>query len=109
MMFTLRPKTAGRLAWSAWAVAMILLAVSVMLIWTAPGSLTGLLNGNNFDPHLLLIPGFMTVGAAIVSRRPSNRIGWLFLALRLVSAGETTSFLYSVRAISARQHRFGGA
>jgi len=28
---------------------MALLAVSVVLIWTAPGSLTGLLNGNNFD------------------------------------------------------------
>src|SRR5437867_5731250 len=109
MMFTLRPKTAGRLAWSAWAVAMILIAVSVVLMWTAPGSLTGLLNGNNFDPHLLLIPGFMTVGAAIVSRRPSNRIGWLFLGLGLVSAVETTSYLYGLHAFSVRPPRFGGA
>src|SRR5439155_23792740 len=69
----------------------------------------GLLNGNNFDPHLLLIPGFMTVGAAIVSRRPSNRIGWLFLGLGLVSAVETTSYLYGLHAFSARPPRFGGA
>ena len=87
---------------------MLLLVVSVVLIWTAPGSLTGLLNGNNFDPHILLIPGFMTVGAVIVSRRPSNRIGWLFLALGLVSAVETTSFLYSVHAFSARPFLLGG-
>ena len=108
-MFRLRPRIAGRLAWSAWAVAMVLLTVSVVLIATAPGSLTGLLNGNSFDPHILLIPGFMTVGAAIVSRRSTNRIGWLFLALGLVSAVETTSFLYSLHAVSVRPFRFGAA
>ena len=76
-MFPLRPTVAARIAWSTWAVAMLLFAVSVFLFVTRPRS-----TAEAFDPHLLLVPGYVTVGAAIVARRSANRIGWLFLALR---------------------------
>src|SRR2546428_4071483 len=86
-MFPLKPAVAGRIAWSIWAVAMVLFVVAGYLFATTPGK-----PSDAFDPHLLLIPGYVTVGAAIVARRSSNRIGWLFLALGLVSAVESASF-----------------
>ena len=75
---------------------MALFGVSLFLFLTLPGSRNDL-----FDPHLLLVPGYVSVGAAIVSRRSENRIGWLFLALGLVCAVETTSFLVAVQRLSA--------
>jgi signal transduction histidine kinase len=71
-------------------------AMSIFLFATAQKT-----EGELFDPHLLLIPGYVTVGAAIVSRRSGNRIGWLFLALGLISAIETTSFLIAFHLASS--------
>lgn len=95
-MFPLKPAVAARIAWITWAVSIAFFVISIFLFATANKSGVEL-----FDPHLLLIPGYVTVGAAIVSRRSGNRIGWLFLALGLVSAVETTSFLFAVHRASS--------
>jgi hypothetical protein len=40
---------------------------------------------DDFVPHVLLVPGYATVGAVIAARQ-RNRIGWLFLAFGLLAA-----------------------
>jgi signal transduction histidine kinase len=95
-VFPLKPAVAARIAWITWAVSIAFFVISIFLFATANKSGVEL-----FDPHLLLIPGYVTVGAAIVSRRSGNRIGWLFLALGLVSAVETTSFLFAFHRASS--------
>ncbi len=69
-MLSSKPAVAARIAWSTWAVAMAFGVVSVVLFATAPPTGDEIL-----DPHLWLIPGYVTVGAVIVARRSENRIG----------------------------------
>jgi signal transduction histidine kinase len=74
-------RTASRLAWSLWIVAIGSLIAS-MAVSSSRGSLGGL-NGGNVAPFIavmLFVPTFATVGALLGSRRPSNPIGWLLLA-----------------------------
>jgi hypothetical protein len=68
------------LAWSLWGVAMVplvgvLLATLVQHTFSPDKQLTVL-------PFLL----FATVGAIVASRRPENRLGWLYLAVGLLAA-----------------------
>jgi hypothetical protein len=63
----------SRLAWVLWALGLLILICGYVL---------DNLNGYRDSPLAVgNVPGFvgLTVGALIVSRRPSNRIGWLFL------------------------------
>jgi hypothetical protein len=50
-------------------------------------------------PGVFLVPGFGTVGAVVASRRPTHPIGWLFLAVGLVSAVAVVSIEYAVYTI----------
>jgi hypothetical protein len=79
-------RTTGWLAWSLWALAMVL-EVAAIALWLAnhavllsrPGT------ADDFVPHVFLVPGYATVGAVIAARR-RNRIGWLFLAFGVLAA-----------------------
>jgi hypothetical protein len=68
-------RTATRLAWSLWAVAIALVA---------GGLVFGLANRPEAPLYeywvedALISPTFATLGALIVSRRPGNVIGWIF-------------------------------
>jgi hypothetical protein len=69
-------RTATRLAWSLWAVAIALVT---------GGLVFGLANRPEAPLYeywvedALISPTFATLGALIVSRRPGNVIGWIFL------------------------------
>jgi hypothetical protein len=80
------PRTAGRLAWSLWALAMAL-EVAAIALWLANHAvlLSRFGTAEDFDPHVFLVPGYATVGAVIAARQ-RNRIGWLFLAFGLLAA-----------------------
>jgi hypothetical protein len=79
-------RTAARLAWSLWGLAMAL-EVAAIPLWLANHAvlLTRFGTAEDFDPHVFLAPGYATVGAVIAARQ-RNRIGWLFLAFGLLAA-----------------------
>jgi signal transduction histidine kinase len=86
-------RTASRLAWTIWALSIVLGVVAAWLNVVNARTASGVL-----AIHVFLVPGYATIGA-IVAARTGNRIGWLFLAVGLASAGTAFTFEYSVRAM----------
>jgi hypothetical protein len=79
-------RTAARLAWSLWGLAMVL-EVAAVALWLANHAVLISRPGTpaDFIPHIFLVPGYATVGAVIAARQ-RNRIGWLFLVFGLLAA-----------------------
>jgi hypothetical protein len=79
-------RTAARLAWSLWGLAMVL-EVAAVALWLANHAVLISRPGtpDDFIPHIFLVPGYATVGAVIAARQ-RNRIGWLFLVFGLLAA-----------------------
>lgn len=79
-------RTAARLAWLLWGLAMALEVVAILL-WLANHPVLVSRFGTTEDtaPQVFLVPGYATVGA-VVAARQRNRIGWLFLAFGLAAA-----------------------
>jgi signal transduction histidine kinase len=76
-----------------WGLALALAVVGAVL-WFLNRDLGGAV----FVPHLLLVPGFASVGVVVAVRRGGHRIGWLFLGMGLVAALTGFGFQYAVRA-----------
>jgi hypothetical protein len=89
-------RTAGRVAWSLWGLAVVL-EVAAIGLWLANHAiLVSRFGSTQFQPHVFLVPGYATVGAVIAARR-GNRIGWLFVAFGLASALLAFAESYFVR------------
>jgi hypothetical protein len=88
-------RTAARLAWSLWVLG---LAIDLL------GRLLDVLNGRVDSPPIVGdISGILSLsaGAWIVSRRPSNRIGWLLLiSLLLLAFGGNGNLAYQYAIFS---------
>jgi hypothetical protein len=83
---------AAWLAWSAWALAVVVLALGFMLPPVDVGA-----------TFLLAIAfPFTTVGAFVASRRPANPIGWLFVGFGAVAAFTFFTNHYAVYALVTR-------
>jgi hypothetical protein len=67
-------RTAARLAWSLWALAMAL-EVAAIPLWLAnhPVLVSRFGTTEDFDPHVFLVPAYTTVGAVIAAHR-RNRV-----------------------------------
>jgi hypothetical protein len=90
-------RTAARLAWSLWGLAMVLEVVAILL-WLANHAVLVSRFGtpDDFEPQVFLVPGYATVGAVIAARQ-RNRIGWLFLAFGLDAALLVFAYSYFIR------------
>jgi signal transduction histidine kinase len=112
-------RAATRLAWSLWALTLLLLIgyFLLRLYWyalaTAPGSAlppAAVAPSLNTLPRLIsdllavgVIPAFTTMGALIVSRARarSRRIGWLYCAIGLAAATDGFCGTYAIVALLA--------
>jgi hypothetical protein len=88
-------RTAARIAWSLWTAAITLVAGGLLLAWTnrpeAPLY--------EFWIVALIGPTFVTLGALIVSRRPGNVIGWIFLVCGVAAGVQMLSGQYATVAL----------
>jgi len=81
--------SAGRLAWSLFALFVLTAAVGVALVAVAPSEAFD----DEGDPFVLslsfaiVMVAFGLVGALVASRVPANPVGWLFLALAVIEGG----------------------
>jgi hypothetical protein len=77
-------RAAPLLAWSMWAMCVVLLALTVLLdyYYTPPHRNTGNPNVYQFFGVPLLV--YASVGAFVASRRPKNLVGWIFCGMGLV-------------------------
>ena len=64
-------RTAGRLAWSLWGVAMALEVAGILLWLPNHAELVDRFGTiQDIIPHVFLVPGYATVGAVIAARLP---------------------------------------
>jgi hypothetical protein len=90
-------RAARRLAWSAWAVA-VLLAVATTVLLLLAGDVKG--QNAAFDAVLaVVLLTFPTVGAVIATRQPGNAIGWLFCAVGVPFALTSCCYAYASYAL----------
>jgi hypothetical protein len=89
-------RTAARVAWSLWGLAVVL-EVAAIGLWLANyATLVSRFGSAQFQLHVFLVPGYATVGAVIAARR-RNRIGWLFVTFGLAAALLAFAESYFVR------------
>jgi hypothetical protein len=91
-------RRAARLAWSLWALSLVLAALSLLLvIGNAPSE-------DSWDDGLYVLPflAFSMVGTLVAARRPENPIGWIFCAIAVSNLASTFAHQYSVYALVAR-------
>jgi hypothetical protein len=95
----------GRAAvWVAWSMLAIVVACYAVAIPLA------VVNGHAQQLTLLLaFPAFMVVGAAIVSHRPGNAVGWIFAAIGLLAATGGLAMEYAAYAYVTRPGSWPGA
>ncbi len=99
------PRTATYLAWSLWA---LILAIQVagLVFYGLAGTASDANSVSAGIVALIVFQLFATVGAVIAAKRPENPIGWLFLAVPLLTATANASGGY-IELATARA--LGGA
>jgi hypothetical protein len=79
-------RTAARLAWLLWGLAMALELAGILLWLPNHAALVDRFGtAQDGAPQVFLVPGYTTVGA-VIAARSRHRIGWLLLAFGLVAA-----------------------
>ena len=94
-------RTARGLAWSLWALAMVLAGAAVVFLvlgWSTPAP-EGQFGFRGFA--VIFAVSFGTVGALIASRHQSNPIGWIFLAGAIGSGFQELANQYAIWAVLA--------
>jgi hypothetical protein len=80
-------RTAAWLAWSLFALVLLILALGLIL-WSPDAGF--------FLTFALIAAPFAVVGVLVASRRPRNPIGWLFLAFAVVATFVASADRYAV-------------
>jgi hypothetical protein len=79
-----RLRVARWLAWLLWAVAMLLVALTGIIMARSPAAARYV--QENELGHLIFAVLFSTIGALVAWHRPGNPIGWLFCLLGMLGA-----------------------
>ena len=93
-------RTAAWLAWSLWAVCVVLIGLALALDFLTGGGIPAGLPGQRLGPAFALLTGVLslaspTVGALIASRLPTNPIGWIFCGTGLLYTGQRFTQAYA--------------
>src|SRR5215207_9980533 len=95
-------RTAAWLAWSLWAMCVVLLALALLLDFLTDESV--IIPGGRGSPSVAVITGVLslaypTVGALIAARLPTNPIGWIFCGVGLLYTAQRFSTAYADYAL----------
>jgi hypothetical protein len=87
-------------AWAAWSVVALTVLFTVLHVtwWTQAASVPGAVDSRGEAGPAI---AFAAIGALILTRRPGNRIGWLFCAFGLLSVTAALD-AYALYALAAR-------
>jgi hypothetical protein len=96
-------RTATWLAWSLWAVCVVLITLALVLdfMWEESSLIEA---GLRYYPGFAVLTGVLslaypTVGALIASRLPTNPIGWIFCSLGLLYTAQRCTVAYADYAL----------
>jgi hypothetical protein len=92
---------ARRLAWALWAAAVALVVGALVLGLANRAALYEV-------PATIITPTFATLGALIVSRRPTNSMGWIFLTTGVLGGVNMFSGQYATVALAPDGPRLPG-
>jgi hypothetical protein len=95
-------RTAGWLAWSLWAVCVLLIGLAFLLDFvtrTVPVPLGTRASLGFTIPMAVLSLASPTVGALIASRLPTNPIGWIFCSVGFLYAAQGFTMAYADYAL----------
>jgi signal transduction histidine kinase len=105
-------RTATRLAWSVWVVCVALVALALFLQFATHDIILNWPQ-ERLGPGLAVLMSvlslsFPTVGALIISRLPTNPVGWLFSGVGLLYAVRRFTLAYADYALTANFTMPGG-
>jgi hypothetical protein len=96
-----RRRSASRLAWLLYVVALVLVGLAVGLWLVVHRPVAGAVGYEYWHEGMVNGLAFATVGTVIATRRPEHPVGWLFLSAGLVSAGALVTGEYAAAFLAA--------
>jgi MFS family permease len=94
-------RSASRLAWLLYAVALVLVGLAAGLWLVVHRPVAGAVGYEYWHEGMVNGLAFATVGTVIAARRPEHPVGWLFLGAGLVSAGALVTGEYAAAFLAA--------
>ena|SRR5215212_10637403 len=90
-------RAAAVFAWSLAAASLILLLTAETLSYLSRSVAPTSANGSNWLDYgiAMMVASYLTVGALVASRRPSNAVGWLLCAVGLATAVQNFTDKYA--------------
>src|SRR5215207_750095 len=105
-------RTATRLAWSLWVACLVLIALALLLDFLLTDDILSYpwqmrINHRSLYPMYAVLTGMLsmvypTIGALIVSRLPTNPIGWIFCGVGLLYQIQHFTLAYSNYALAEK-------
>jgi hypothetical protein len=96
-----RGRSARRLAWLLYVLALVLVGLAVGLWLVVHRPVPGAVGYGYWREGMVTTLAYATVGALITTRRPEHPVGWLFLGAGLVGAAQLVSGEFAAAFLAA--------
>jgi hypothetical protein len=96
-----RGRSASRLAWLLYVVALALVGLAVGLWLVVHRPVAGAVGYGYWREGMVTTLAYATVGALITTRRPEHPVGWLFLCAGLVGAAQLVTGEFAAAFLAA--------